>query len=736
MARARPEEKYNYVLDYIEEAANARVPLKNKIVRVVRAYEGYPMINHYMAKLQSYRGYIQENYPDRLAQFDSFCQEAQGERNFTLHDAIETNTSMIMGGAGQFEFEPYDEYQDYDPELIDKLSAFASFFYKDNKIDSLAGTMGRNLNTQGGAYYYLQHDKESNKLRATLIDAWRMLLDPFRFKSNRSRYIGFTQTESWSSMKDHVKKEGKKGYILKSINQVDTYLNNVKDFVNGVDRESWDFPTDLLSRHVDMFWPSYTGAVMGRAEKGSNTKDDDKPPVDVMGYQADDVEVSYVNDLSSDMYFIVINRHFIVVARKNDLKKTIDCKTYDRKGKPVTRQKEIKLSDPFVEIPYIKTTWSTYPISPAFLVLDDFDHIVSMETVMQHNFSVMAPITFVGSSYDAEKMAASVGIPGEFVEGTMEQVGVLSKNHDMSSVIASIQRREEKIKKILRATDPFEVQAMIGNRATASEVGQAGGAVSQGLNSVLANIEDGMSELMQKMINMYFIFTDEDTISFPYNCRYHELDKEDLLGQSIIRVRLKSAIKLEQAQQSQNAIQVLGFAANNEAIDKKVAYGTLIPIATQGVVSRQQAEKMVLPQFKVDPSMLKMASDLKEQEKKQRNPADDIQIPEDVDVAALEQELLDAAIGGGMGGMPPMGAAGVIEQPPVQTIDPATGQPMMDPAMMAGAMGAPMGDPMGAMPPDAGMMPAEMPMPDPMAGPAMAPGTMPADAGIIANRPM
>ena len=726
MPRTRPEEKYSYVLDYIEEAANARVPLKNKITRVVRAYEGYPMINHYIAKLQSYRGYIQENYPDRVDQFDAFCREVQSERNFTLHDAIETNTSMIMGGAGQFEFEPYDEYQDYDAELIDKLSAFASFFYKDNKIDSLSGTMGRNLNTQGAAYYYLQHDKESNKLRATLIDAWRMLLDPFRFKSNRSRYIGFTQTESWSAMKDHVKKEGKKGYILKSINRVDTYLQQVKDYINGVDRESWDFPTDVLSRHVDMFWPQFSGTVAARAEKGSHTKDDNKSPVDVVGYQADDVEVSYLNDLASDMYFIVINRCFIVVARKNDLKKTIKCKSYNRKGEPVTREKEIKLSHPFVEIPYIKTTWSTYPISPAFLVLDDFDHIVSMETVMQHNFSVMAPITFVGSSYDAEKMAAAVGIPGEFVEGTMEQVGTLSKTHDMSGVIASIQRREEKIKKIMRATDPFEVQAMIGNRATASEVGQAGGAVSQGLNSVLANIEDGMSELMQKMITMYFIFTDEDTVSFPYNGRYHELDKEDLLGQSLIRVRLKSTIKLEQAQQSQNAIQVLGFAANNEAVDKKVAYGTLIPIATQGVISRQQAEKMVLPQFKMDPAMLKLASDAKEEEKKNRNPADDIEIPEDADVAALEQELLDAAIGGAM--MPGMGVQGPIEQPPVQSIDPMTGQPMMGPEMAGGAMGA--------VSPDAAEAPVEAPMPDAVAGPAIAPGTMPGDAGIIANRQM
>lgn len=732
MARQKTEEKYNYILDYIEEAAESRITLKSKITRTVRAYQGFPAINYYLRKLQSYRGYIQQNHADQLEMFDALCREVEEEKSFAMHDAIETNTSMIMGGAGQFEFLPYDEYQDYDANLVDRLSQFAEFFYKDNKIDSLNGTMGRNMNTQGGAYYYLQHDEGSNKLRVTLIDAWRMLLDPYRFKSNRSRYIGFTQTESWSSLKDYIKKENKKGYVLKSINQVDTYLNNVKDLVNGVDRESWDFPTDILSRHVDMFWPLFREF----AQESLHTKEKpDDSPADVMTYQADDVEITYLYDLTADMYFIVVNRHFIVVAKKTDLHKTFDCKSYNAEGKPVTYKKEVRLTDPFVEVPYIKTTWSTYPITPAFMLLEDFDKIVSMETVMQHNFSVMAPITFLGSSYDAEKLQAAAGISGQIVEGTMEAMGVMNKSHDMSSVLASIQRREERIKRTMRATDQFELQAMIGNRATASEVGQAGGAVSQGLNQVLANIEDGMSEVMQKAIDMWLIFSEEDTIAYPYNGRYHTISREDLLGRSIIRAKLKSVVKLEQQQQAQNALQVLGYVAQAEGVNKEYAYGVLIPIAMQSVVSRQQAEKMVLPQFKPNPAMLKLYADMKEQREKEakeaaegRDEIDDMEIPNDIPPEELDAMLL--GLTGGMGapgvpgamppggaGVPPSGDMGIdpVTGEPATHINPETGEPMSGDPSMHEQVGA---IPQGSMPP---------------ANP-MAPGTIPSQAGVIANR--
>src|SRR5690606_36290876 len=170
------------------------------------------------------------------------------------------------------------------------------------------------------------------------------------------------------------------------------------------------------------------------------------------------------------------------------------------------KTKKVSLDHPFIELPYIKTDWDTYPITPLFYVLDDFDDLCAMETILDHTLSIMAPITFVAQSSDAEKISRIASISGETIEGVPATAGVFNKTHDITPIVTAIQRTEEKIKRGMKAVDPFELQAMIGDRATAKEVASASGQVAQGINPFLANIETAMAELGDKFIKMEVIY--------------------------------------------------------------------------------------------------------------------------------------------------------------------------------------------------------------------------------------
>ena len=187
----------------------------------------------------------------------------------------------------------------------------------------------------------------------------------------------------------------------------------------------------------------------------------------------------------------------------------------------------------------------------------------------------------------------------------------------MSACISAIERREQRIKRMLGATDQFELQAMIGNRATAAETSAMVGAVSQRMNAPLANIETGMSELIQKMFAMTLIYSDKEEITFPYEGSVAVLSKEDILGRALIRAKLSSKIKLERVEQGRNALMIMQTLVGIEGINKENLIKTLVPIISQGVVTRQQAGSFVQEQ-QVDPMQILQAQQAVEQAQAQQ----------------------------------------------------------------------------------------------------------------------
>lgn len=602
MPRKDKTKEYDYLLRYIEEATFAREPLIAICNRTIQAYKQCPMRNTYRENALSYIQNVGNGNPEIIRCLKHLCNTIPDATNDTVFNAVETWVSMTMGGADQFEYQPADEYAEKDSALVDRLSALAKYFHDDNKIDALLPKATRKMVMQGQANIYLE-PLAGGRFKVSLLDAYKMLHDPRASKTNRARYTGFTEVRSWSEVKAEIYKKNN-GYMLKVINDVDEYISQLQGNYEGY---RWE---DEIRADLDTFRSIYATGLPSTSEsvdkKGNETSP--KEP----GYKGEDVEVAYIWDLISNVYAVVINRRFIVQVEKDRLKKTIKVPYYDSEGNEQTRNDTVVLDSPIVTIPFIEADWETYPVSPLFYCLDDFDAICSIEAVMTHNLSIMAPITFSSASYDAEQYEKLSQIAGQIVEGTLQTFGVVNKAHDMSPCLTAIERREQRIKRMLGATDQFELQAMLGNRATANEVSNMGGAIAQRLNAPLASIECGMSELAQKMFAMVVIYGDDEDITFPYEGGVATLSKCDLLGRALIRARLLSRIKLERAEQARAALTLMQTLIPQEGINKQNLVKTLVPIITQGVISRQQADSFVQPQ-QVDPLQILQAQQAVEQ---------------------------------------------------------------------------------------------------------------------------
>lgn len=595
MPRANKTQKYDYLIRYVNEAAKARLPLLAMCERATLAYKQCPLRNTYKENAEQYIQNIGNGNPEVFKCLKHLCNTIPDATNDTVFNAVETWVSMAMGGAQQFEYEPADEFAEKDPALVDRLAALAKYFHDDNKIDSLLPKATRKLVMQGQANFYLE-PLDGDRFKVSLIDACKMLHDPRASKTNRARFTGFTEVKAWSEIKAEIYKKGY-GYMLKTINDVDQYVSEL----SGAHPYRWE---DEITADLNTFKSIYAIDPVGDSK--SVNKDGKEVSPKEPGYKGEDVEVAYIWDLISNVYAVIINRRFIVQLEDDKLKKTLEVKYYDSEGKEKTRPDTVRIDSPIITIPFIDADWETFPVSPLFYCLDDFDAICSIEAVMNHNLSIMAPITFMSASYDAEQFEKLSQVAGQIVEGTLQTFGVVNKSHDMSACLTAIERREQRIKRMLGATDQFELQAMIGNRATAAETSAMVGAVSQRMNAPLANIETGMSELIQKMFAMTLIYGEKDDITFPYEGSVTTLSKEDILGRALIRAKLSSKIKLERVEQGRNALMIMQTLVGIEGINKEELVKTLVPIISQGVVTRQQADRFVQEQ-QVDPMQILQA---------------------------------------------------------------------------------------------------------------------------------
>jgi len=549
----------------------------------------------------------------------------ESKKNMIVMRAIDSMVAQAQGGVGQYECAPYDKNFEKSPELVDALDAAAMDFYNKNHVDAVLSTMIEWAGLSGAAYAYLGYDLDrsldNGRIDMQIIPDTEMLIDPLRAKRNNPRYIGHQTKASWTELKKHlVECPITDQYLLQSINNVDVYLQEVEFWINkyngnfsqiapaissdithfaGMPYGIWF--RENLPHHIDTFYKASAEAYKERNTKYAKRAGDFEAGAKDDKYHTDEVEVCYLYDLKNHIQFTVINRKFIVEARTDYLRKELPYKYFEFdefSGQAVDMEgkKKISLEHPYVELAFKRSMWETYSYSPIIHVLDLFDDACALESMIYHTIQVMTPITFTGNPKDIEKLGAIAGVSGEAIKGFIaNSVTVLNKAVDLSPAMSELSRIENTIMNILHGVDPKEQAQMIGNRATAAEAMQAASLVSQGLNSLLANIEAWASELATKMFKLTVIYEDEDfTYDLNANGKHLTLTRKDLAGDFGVRAVLKSKIKAERQAQAANTIQWFVPLMGSDAIVNKEAFAqSVIPTLADGFTRKTIASWFV-----------------------------------------------------------------------------------------------------------------------------------------------
>ena len=579
--------EYDYVLQYIEDGVEAREPIVRHTERAIKAYYGEPSADRYIGRIKDLAGQFAGDDSDRAKALEDACKNITPRKNFTIMRAVDTLVAQASGGISQYESEVFDPYFKKDREIVDKINEAARYVYMDNHVDSMLPQGIEFATLSGEVYTLIEKKKGSDKeLDLTWIPSTEMLLDPVRMKRNRERFIGHQTTMSWSELKRFIKTDKNEVPYLEAINSVDTYLIQIEGLVSKY--SNWDAFSrsvgDSLRHDVDLY---YTSSIMNYYDKVANGYKDK--------YIADDVEVSYIYVLDEKKRYTVVNRRFIVRIESDYLSTELGytyptVNAYTGQVEDKDGSVKVSLDHPYVPLTNKRSLWANYSYTKLIPLLDMFDDICALETLIHHTISIMTPITFTGNPTDVEKLAGIAGVSGEIIKGFIaNSVTVLNKAIDLTPALSQIQRLESTIKWILNGPDAKEQAEMMGDRASGTEASLASSTVTQNLAPFMSNIEAWASNLANKMFKSLVIYNGKDwEYQFPMQYSIASLSKEDLAGDIKFRAILRNRIKVEQRQQAQMTMQWFVPMVQSEVIkNKEKMVQDIIPTLAEGFSRRQ-----------------------------------------------------------------------------------------------------------------------------------------------------
>lgn len=568
-----PNDEYAFVLQWISESKEAMLPRIKRSARNLMMYQHKPSRNSYKEQAKRFDLHKARSLGLSDLEFErykSVVETIPDGRSDIVFRSIETNVSQLSGGIGQLETILLDKSAILDDNLEQILSLADEQIYY-NYLDKFRDMITRELFLYGSSYVYPRYDKKAKDIVVEMISQDKIIVDPIRFRRNKPRYIGFHKMISWQELDKLVEYNGK---FLKTKNKVEVYAKNLKELMMnpslGSNEEYADLQADIVALYRERKYK--TGANNIDAKEKSK-------------YQGEDVEVSYIWDLTTGTRYLVLNRRFVIEERKDDLEVVTKIAQEDRSQGVIETDLKKSIASPIIEIVAKQVPNSAYPVTPLDLYGEMFDEICAMMSLKLHNESIVGTVTPIGSDYDLAILSNGAPVSGVGVSGTDGTVGFINKAYNADFIDTRIQEREQRIVQALNAYSQIDMVQMIGDRATAKESGAAVGAVSAGHNSLIHTLELAFADII-RVVNLLTVrYMSDKTIKVNIDGELPTLNVSALALDSILNVKLKSEVEKERESKSMIAAQMLNIGAQNPYVNQevfiprvlKIAFGTLFP---------------------------------------------------------------------------------------------------------------------------------------------------------------
>ena len=182
---ARKEPNYENVIYYITNSIDKKTKQREFIAAARKAWQGTATSNYYKEKAGEIANSLIKS-SDVMNQemgkaLRARCNAIPDVKNLVVHNAVETNVSMVMGGIGRYDVAIDDDTSSVAGNELNMIGRALKFTNEKQKIGYRIDDVARRLLTDGVVYWHVGYSSKpetADDFVYTLLDAKKVIADP------------------------------------------------------------------------------------------------------------------------------------------------------------------------------------------------------------------------------------------------------------------------------------------------------------------------------------------------------------------------------------------------------------------------------------------------------------------------------------------------------------------------------------------------------------------------------
>lgn len=570
-------QRYNYVIQWLEESEFARCEYHYWLWRASLAKLGKPCKNLYQEELDSNISKIED--PFAREKYKKACISVPAGTSFALKKALDNRANQMASGVDTYEYQINDPWMIINSDTQDLLAAKCKQDYVLNKLNILAATVSRDLTWAGVFAGLVKYDPITDKNKVLRVNPKNIWFDTKYSSLGVERFRGYSTMISWRKLKKMLEDDDNEEINLdikapdrsifkengeldktakysnrkiRSLNGLDIYVDSLNRLASSTQLQGgipqWgEYDHDLRTCYNLGWYRSFA------SDSKSRTKN---------GYNGDDVELTVIYDLDKKIEYKVINRRYVISANEKSFCRKIMFPITN----PVTGKEKMRIEDFHLDCP-LKFQFEEqegmdkfpYPWAPVFSLLDTHDELCSWRARRDHVSKILSILRIETDAASADSLRGVLNIMGIVIDDIQGDINSINFNYSYDPIDSQISYLEGRIQQVLHAYDQFDALQAMGDRASAAESGMAVGAVAQGLSTHQNAIMQFYADVARQCIANRVAYSPNQEFPVTMNGKNSAITIQQMALEAIIDVKPALAKQIHERTIAANSLQLLGM---------------------------------------------------------------------------------------------------------------------------------------------------------------------------------
>ena len=570
-------QRYNYVIQWLEESESARCEYQYWLWRASLAKLGKPCKNLYQEELDSNISKIED--PFAREKYKKACISVPAGTSFALKKALDNRANQMASGVDTYEYQINDPWMIINSDTQDLLAAKCKQDYVLNRLNILAATVSRDLTWAGVFAGLVKYDPITDKNKVLRVNPKNIWFDTKYSSLGIERFRGYSTMISWRKLKKMLddddneeinldikapdrsifKENGEldktakySNRKIRSLNGLDIYVDNLNRLASSTQLQGgipqWgEYDHDLRTCYNLGWYRSFASDPKSRTKSR---------------YNGDDVEMTVIYDLDKKVEYKVINRRYVISANKKAFCRKIMFPITN----PITGEEKMRIEDFHLDCP-LKFQFEEqegmdkfpYPWAPVFSLLDTHDELCSWRARRDHVSKILSILRIETDAASADSLRGVLNIMGIVLDDIQGDINSINFNYSYDPIDSQISYLEGRIQQVLHAYDQFDALQAMGDRASAAESGMAVGAVAQGLSTHQNAIMQFYADVARQCIANRVAYSPNQEFPVTMHGKNSAITIQQMSLEAIIDVKPAHAKQIHERTIAANSLQLLGM---------------------------------------------------------------------------------------------------------------------------------------------------------------------------------